>query len=105
MENIEALTYGAIILALAAGIVVALAFAFGTVIATTLAAAWVNILYFSPFTSSLFIGTLVGDLGMNATALQIGVAMLLAYGVSSAATLTFNLVRGRVNGGLPPFAN
>jgi hypothetical protein len=104
MEHIEALTYGAALLAFIAGIVVALTFTFGPVITTSLAAFWINILHFSPFTSSLFTATLVGDLGMNAVALQIGVAMLLAYGVATAATLTFNLVRGRVNGGFPPFA-
>lgn len=105
MENIEALTYGAILLAMLVGILVAVVFTFTPVVATSLAAAWVSGLYFSPLTSTLFTNTVVGDLGMNATALAIGAAMLLAYGVSTAATLTFNLVRGRVNDGLPPFAN
>lgn len=104
MENIEALTYGAMLLAFLTGILVALAFTYVPVTATSIAAFWVSGLYFAPLTSALFIGTLVDGLAMNPTVLHFGSAMLLAYGVATAATLTVNLVRGRVNGGLPPLA-
>ncbi len=103
MENIEALTYAMILIALGLGIIAALTLPLGQVIVALVAAFYLSFLYFSPLTSAWFSDTLVGQLGFSKQALAIWAGMVVSFGISAGATVAYNLNRGRIRGdGLPP---
>jgi hypothetical protein len=102
MENIEALTYAMLLLALGLGIIAAFILPAGQVFAAIVVAFYLVFMCFSPLTSAWFAHILVGDLGVGKAAYEITAAMIVCFGFATAATFAYNLVRGRLRGGGHP---
>lgn len=103
MEYIEALTYALILIALGLGIIAAFTLPIGQVLVALAVTFYLSFMYFSPLTSAWFSHTLVDQLGFSKPALAIWAAMVASFGTAAAATVVYNLTRGRIRGdGLPP---
>lgn len=101
MENIEALTYLLILLAIAAGIGAALLLPVGKFAAVMAVAFYAMFWSFSPLTSAHFATTFMGGLGMSQAAFEIATTMILGFGVAAVAGFVYCLLTGRIRR-LPP---
>jgi hypothetical protein len=102
MENIEALTYAMLLLALGLGIIAAFILPAGQVIASIVVAFYLVFMCFSPLTSPWFAHTLVDGLGVSKPVFEIAAAMVAGFGLATAATFAYNLITGRIRGGGHP---
>ena len=101
MENIEALTYLLILLAIAAGIGAAFLLPVGKFAAVLAVSFYFMVWSFSPLTSAHFHTTFVGGLGMSQAAFEIATLMILGFGLAAAAGFVYCLLTGRIRR-LPP---